>query len=122
MKELNYKFEGMTMAITDMEQMLIFYAEVFDIQFEEQAMYGTKLYSSTWGGLQLLFCPAAIARNTAQQNRIQFDIVVEDIHAIIDLAIQHGGKAMGEISEGQLAWSIGIYDPDHNSMVFKQYK
>jgi len=122
MEKVDYKIEGMTMAITNMEPMLDFYANVFNIEFEEKEMYNSKLYSGVWGGLNLLFCPAEIAGNKAVQNRHQFDIVVSDLPKVVELTAKHGGKPMGEIVEGESAWSIGIYDPDKNSILFKQLK
>ncbi len=83
-------------------------------------MYDSKLYASTWGGLELLFCTANIANNTATQNKHQFDIVVNDIQKIIITAKQYGGKTMGELVEDKYCKSIGIFDPDNNSIVFKQ--
>ncbi|NAS31887.1 hypothetical protein GTQ40_12945 [Flavobacteriaceae bacterium R38] len=122
MENPRYSIQGMTMAITNMEKMLSFYSNVFDIQFEEKEMYNSKLYTGIWGGLNLLFCPAEIAQNTATQNRHQFDIIVSDIQKTIYLAIQHGGETIGDIFEDASSLSIGIYDPDKNSITFKQLK
>lgn len=112
----------MTIAITNMESMLKFYTALFNIKFTEQEMFGTKLYSGQWGDLKLLFCPAEIARNTATQNRHQFDIVVSDIHQTVGVAINNGGAKMGEVNEDDQTLSVGIYDPDQNSMTFKELK
>ena len=122
MKHPNYTIEGLTIAITHMEQMVNFYSQVFNISFEKREMYGSTLYSGEWGGLKLLFCPAEIARNTAVQNRHQFDILVSDLQSTMELAIKHGGKLMGEVVEDDNTQSIGIYDPDNNSLIFKQVK
>lgn len=122
MKKIEFKIEGLTMAITNMEQMLSFYCNVFQIQFKEKEMYESRLYSGVWGGLNLLFCPAEIAGNTAVQNRHQFDIVVSNIKNIIKVTSKYGGKTMGGIVEDELSLSIGIYDPDNNSILFKQLK
>ena len=122
MEKTGYQIEGMTIAVTSMEQMLDFYANTFNIRFTEKEMYGSKLYSSVWGGLNLLFCPANIAGNTSEQNRHQFDILVLDLKKTIEITTKYGGKAMGEIVEDEYSWSIGIYDPDKNSILFKQLK
>lgn len=122
MENVGYRIEGMTMAITNMEQMLEFYANTFNIQFTEKEMYGSKLYSGIWGDLSLLFCPAQVAGNTADQNRHQFDVVVSDLNQTIAITTKYGGKTMGEIVEDESSWSIGIYDPDQNSILFKQLK
>ncbi len=36
MKILDYKIEGLTLAITNMEKMLSFYSKVFNMQFTEK--------------------------------------------------------------------------------------
>ena len=119
---MNFKITSLTMAITHMEAMLKFYSEIFNIKFEEMGMYGAKLYSGTWGQLGLLFCPAELAQNTATQNRHQFDIEVEDLDALQELVLNHGGELMGEVVEDERARSLSVYDPDNNSIVFKQPK
>ena len=117
---MDFQFEGLTIAVTNMRPMLQFYSRVFGIEFKEQELFGATLYAGEWGELQLLFCPAAIAQNTAQQNRHQFDLLVADLDQLIETAIAAGGQLMGPVTEDEHAKSVGIYDPDRNSMVFKQ--
>lgn len=123
MKKEDYHIEGMTMAIKNMAQMLDFYSNTFDIQFSEKELFGDKLYAGVWGGLNLLFCPATLlAKNTAEQNRHQFDIVVADLQKVIEITEKYGGQPMSEVVEDEHAYSVGIYDPDNNSILFKQLK
>lgn len=122
MNDNQYQIEGMTMAITNMDEMLGFYSNVFQISFEEKDMFNTKLYAGKWGDLKLLFCPAALAQNTATQNRHQFDIIVNDLASSIELVKAKGGEIMGETAETDQELSVGIYDPDRNSITLKQYK
>jgi len=122
LRSLEYKMNGMTIAVTNMEQMLDFYSNVFKIEFTKEELYEAKLYSGIWGDLNLLFCPAEIAKNTAKQNRHQFDIVVSDLNKIIKLTMKYGGELIGRITEDEYSWNIGIYDPDRNSILFKQLK
>ncbi len=119
---MDYQITGMTMAIVNMEEMVNFYSHVFGIEFESKEMLGARLYSGVWGGFKLLFCPAELAGNTAKQNRHQFDIVVSDLEEVMALAEKHGGVLMGKVTEDTRSWSIGIYDPDRNSILFKEQK
>ena len=119
---MHYQIEGLTMAVTKMDEMIAFYSAVFSIEFQAREMYGRILYSTSWGRLQLLFCPADLAGNTAEQNRHQFDIVVTDLDAVIKNALANGGELMGEPTEDQNTRTASIYDPDRNSIVFKAYK
>ena len=119
---MNYQIQGLTMAVTNMEAMLHFYMNVFDMKFRERNMNGKFLYSTVWSGLDLLFCPADIAGIKARQNRHQIDIIVKSVKKVIDTAIEYGGKMMGEIVEDENSKSVGIYDPDGNSILFVEMK
>lgn len=119
---MNYQIQGLTMAITNMEAMLDFYMHVFNMTFIEKKMNENHLYSTVWSGLDLLFCPAYLAGIKATQNRHQMDIIVENINKVIDKAIEFGGKMMGEVVEDENSKSVGIYDPDGNSILFVEMK
>lgn len=122
MKESKFKIEGVTLAITDVDNMLNFYTHVFDIEFQGKQMFGTKLYFGKWGTLDLVLCPAAVARNEVKQNRHQFEIAVPNLDKFIEKVSDKGGELMGSINTGPDGTrSIGIYDPDKNSIVVKQY-
>ena len=118
--EKSFEIQGMTIAVTNVNKMLGFYANLFNIEFHKMEMADHTLYSGNWGDLSLLLCPAGLAQNTATQNRHQFDIIVPDLDHILYKVKQYGGQQMGEISEDELYRSVGVYDPDNNSMVFKQ--
>ncbi|MEZ5058399.1 MAG: VOC family protein [Saprospiraceae bacterium] len=117
---MSFQITGLTIAVTNMEAMLAFYSSVFDIKFQAKEMYGSTLYSGRWGQLEVLFCPAEIAQNTATQNRHQFDIIVSDLEKTIQNGLKNGGELMGDIQIEGKTRSVGIYDPDRNSMTFKQ--
>ena len=122
MDKLKYAITGMTIAVTNMEAMLAFYTNVFDIDFTPSDMYNTKLYAGYWAGFNVLFCPAHIAQIFAAQNRHQLEIQVSNIEQAVQLAIQHGGAKMGEVFENEVSKSIGIYDPDRNTILLKEVK
>ena len=122
MIKITATLKGMTIAVTNMNAMLTFYHQVLGIEFSEQELFGRQLYTGKWGTLELLFCPADLAQNTAKQNRHQFDIVVPDLQHVIQLVTANGGSLMSEPVEKEGEWSVGVYDPDQNSMVIKQLK
>lgn len=117
----DYKIEGLTMAINDMTKMLTFYKNVFKIEFTERVEFGAKLYVGKWADLTLLFCPAELAQNKATQNKHQFDIVVKGMDNWIKKCEENGGMSIGEVLSQDGFSSIGIYDPDRNTIVLKQY-
>ncbi len=114
------KILGMTIAVQQMESTLAFYTQLFDLHFEAVEQYGSTLYQAQWSGLQILLCPAALAQNTAKQNRHQLDLEVENIEAKVALVEQWGGTLMGPIAEANGIRQVGIYDPDRNSLVLKE--
>lgn len=122
MNKSEYEIEGLTIAITNMDAMLEFYSSVFGIEFEEVKIPNAKLYSGIFGEMKVLFCPERIANINAKENRQQFDIVVKDIKKTIATALKSGGTQIGELVEGEDLKSVGVYDPDKNSIVFKEYK
>ena len=122
MQNVDFKITGVTLAVTDMDRMLIFYTHVFEIQFQKKEMFGTNLYGGQLGSLDLLLCPAAIARNEAKQNRHQLEIAVSNLDIFIEKINESGGELMGDIiMEPDGSRSVGIYDPDKNSILLKQY-
>ncbi|WP_420317964.1 VOC family protein [Ekhidna sp.] len=114
------KIIGMTIAVTDMHKMVAFYSKVFHLVFEEIEMYESKLSKTQIDAIELLFCPAEIARNTAKQNRHQLEFEVEDLDHTISLVKMNDGTVMGEPSKDSYFVQVGIKDPDNNSIVIKQ--
>lgn len=116
---MQYKAVGMTMAVTNMDAMVAFYSAVFGVEFGVLDMFNTKLYTGKWDGRDLLFCPAKVAGITATQNRHQFDIGVISVKEALERCLEHGGEKMHDVMEDGGLWSVGVRDPDGNSMVFK---
>ena len=113
---------GFTLAVTHIQQMVGFYTHVFSISFEAKELYGGTLYFGDWEGIEICLCPASIAKNTIKQNRHQLDVLVENILETKGLVERYGGGSMGAVEEVQNTISMGIYDPDNNSLVIKQVK
>lgn len=64
---------------------------------------------------------AEIAKNEAQQNRHQFDIIVFNLAEMIEKVVEFGGEVIGVIAENEDFKSVGIFDPDRNSLVLKEW-
>ena len=122
MAQQSYSHEGLTMAVTNMDEMVQFYSNVFSISFDKREVYGTVLYSGQWGNLRLLMCPAELAQVHVDRNRQQFDMVVEDIEEIMSICLANGGKELNAVQDQEEVITASIFDPDGNSIVFKQYK
>ncbi len=114
------KLTGITLAVTDMDRMIKFYRHLLKIEFNAVEMYGAELYESKIEGMKILFCPAAIARNTATQNRLQLELEVTDLDVLLSDILQLGGEILGEKQQEGSFIQVGIKDPDNNSIVLKQ--
>ena len=108
------------MAVFNMDAMIRFYNQVFGIEFKKENMFDTVLYKCYWDGLDILFCPAELANNYSEQNRHQFDIIVKDIEEAVKQVIMNEGTIISKIKAGKIYKSVGIKDPDNNSIVLKQ--
>ena len=114
------KVGGMTIAVTEMQKMIDFYQNVFELDFEEVDMYNAKLFKSNLDKMEVLFCPASIAQNTATQNRHQLTLEVDDLELILKRVSKHKGEIMGEKLKNGAFFQIGIKDPDNNSILLTQ--
>ena len=120
MENPTYKIEGMTVAVNNMDAMVNFYSKVFNIEFSSNEMYGATLYSGEWGGMKVLFCPAEIAQIDVNRNRHQFDVIVGDLNQTLQIALSEEGKMLGEVQQNDEMKSGAVFDPDGNSIVFKE--
>lgn len=107
-----------TMAITNMEAMVRFYESVFDTKLEPFEAMGERFYQGRLLGCVVLFCPNRIAGVVAEQNRHQFDLLTDQIDAVVQRAVSAGGTARDGTNAG--AKTATITDPDGNTMVIIQ--
>ena len=112
------QIKGFTLAVTDMDKMKTFYSNVFNVNFEAKELGGEVLYEGKLGQLDILLCPAALAKNTAKQNRHQFDIWVTALDDILENTRAYGGHIMAH-DHPQAA---SIKDPDGNDITLHQRK
>ncbi len=108
-----------TIACTDISAMTAFYSKVFNVEFKERD-FGFKMYSTKIGDINFLFCPNEIAGVIAEQNRHQFDYLVENIGEVIDRALSAGGLLHTELQKTETESNVTIQDPDGNTMNFIQ--
>ena len=115
------QISGMTLAATNMEAMVAFYNTVLDTDFQPVELFpGATGYRGTLAGMNVLMCPNSVARVDARQNRQQFDFWVDDVLATVAAALAHSGREVSPIYEQNGILIGSVYDPDGNSMVFKQ--
>ncbi|WP_462247920.1 VOC family protein [Ekhidna sp.] len=110
------KITGMTLAVFKMQEMVKFYSQVFQIQFEELSMFDSKLYKTSLGDLDILFCPAELAQNTSTQNRHQLNFTINNLEDISKEIATLDGEIMGDVQNDGSSIRVGIKDPDKNTI------
>ena len=113
------RLAGLTIATTNMNQMVDFYNSVFNaglkptVHIGEEQFYGGKI-----NDLELTLCPNTIAGVVAEQNRQQFRFVVDDIADVISKGLAHFGVEINPIDEYKGAKVASLADPDGNTIEF----
>ena len=116
MDESNFTLSKITIAITNINEMVFFYKTVFKCEFNEVSIANTTLYSGNLFGIKILLCPNELAGVIAQQNRQQFDIEVTDIKTVLQDVIKANGKVKETYNPETKTASVT--DPDGNTIVF----
>ncbi|WP_425391593.1 VOC family protein [Ekhidna sp.] len=121
MNSSNIRVEGITIAITNEDEMVKFYQNVFNIEFKQEDAFGSTLYHGSVSSFNILLCPNKIANVNAEKNRIQFDLVVTDLNETIKVVTANGGSLLEEPKQHEQEVFGSVVDPDGNTIVLKQY-
>ena len=110
---------GLTIAATNMPEMVRFYNAVFDAGLRATVHIGEEqFYAGTLCDMKLTFCPNTIAGVTAEQNRQQFRFQVTDIEAVMAKGLANYGDEINPIEEYKGAKVASLADPDGNTIEF----
>ena len=120
MAQTTTKINKITVAVFNEKKMKSFYENVFNIKFKTLNNPGFNLYVGDWGGLEIQFCPAEIAKNTAAQNRHQFHVDVKEMDSILQTVKNHGGSIIEDVVVNKSQKHASITDPDSNTIVLQQ--
>jgi predicted enzyme related to lactoylglutathione lyase len=102
--------------VHNMETMLNFYSEAFQVQFREVDTYGIRSQFGEMNGITLKFVPIRDDTDFKGFPVHQPGFVVKDVEAVVALAVKHGGRQEGQIirSNGQI--QAAVRDPDGNTI------
>jgi len=115
------ELNGLTIAVSNMAQMVKFYNAVFSANLEPTVHIGdSQFYGGTLAGMQLTLCPNDIAGVVAEQNRQQFRFQVDDIEAMMKNGEANHGTVVNPIDEYKGAKVSSLADPDGNTIEFVQ--
>lgn len=108
--------DKITIAVTDVEKALAFYAAVFGIKFKTFNIEGNVLCSGLLGTINIVLCPKSFAGIKASENTIQLRFVVNDIKQAIETGKKYSGEIINEIFQEDNEYYAALRDPDGNSL------
>lgn len=114
----NFKISQVTLAANNIEKMAEFYSKVFKTELKSFEAMNSKFYSGNIAGISTMLCPNTIAGVTAEQNRHQFDYMVENLDEIIKNVLLSHGALKGEVSINENGKMATVIDPDGNTINF----
>ncbi len=110
------KLASIAIRVANVESMLAFYTEAFQIQFQEVDTYGIKSQFGEMDGVTLKFVPIRDEADFKGYPIHQPGFMVPDVQYVIDVAQKYGGRQEGRTirSEGKI--QAAIRDPDGNTI------
>jgi len=102
--------------VHNMDAMLAFYSEAFQVQFHEVDTYGIKSQFGEVGDITLKFVPIRADVDFDEYPVHQPGFSVPDVEAVIALAIKHGGRQEGKIIREGSQIQAAVRDPDGNTI------
>lgn len=102
--------------VYNMEAMLNFYAEAFQVQFHEVNTYGIRSQFGELDGITLKFVPIRDDADFKGFPVHQPGFMVSDVETVIALALKHGGRQEGKIIRNGGMTQAAIRDPDGNTI------
>jgi catechol 2,3-dioxygenase-like lactoylglutathione lyase family enzyme len=102
--------------VSNLEAMLAFYSEAFQVQFREVDTYGIRSQFGEVGGVTLKFVPIRDDADFKGYPIHQPGFVVPDVEAVIELALKHGGRQEGRTIHADGRVQAAVRDPDGNTI------
>ena len=110
------KLSSLAIRVANMDSMLAFYSEAFQVEFREVDTYGIRSQSGELDGITLTFVPIRDVSDFTGYPIHQPGFVVPDVQSLIDIAQKHGGRQEGQIMRAGGKIQAAIRDPDGNTI------
>jgi predicted enzyme related to lactoylglutathione lyase len=107
---------SIALRVYNMDAMLAFYAEAFQVQFREVDTYGIRSQFGEMDGLMLKLVPLRESEDFKGFPVHQPGFIVPDVEAVIALAQKHGGRQEGRLIQVDGKMQAAIRDPDGNTI------
>jgi catechol 2,3-dioxygenase-like lactoylglutathione lyase family enzyme len=102
--------------VANMEAMLAFYSKAFQIEFREEDTYGIRSQFGEMDGITLKFVPIRDNADFENFPVHQPGFRVADVEAVVNLALQYGGRQEGQILRSGAKTQAAVRDPDGNTI------
>jgi catechol 2,3-dioxygenase-like lactoylglutathione lyase family enzyme len=110
------KISSIAFRVYNMDAMVAFYTETFQIEFREVDTYGIRSQFGDVDGITLKFVPIRESDDFKNFPVHQPGFVVPDVEAVIALAIKHGGRQEGQTVHAEGKTQAAVRDPDGNTI------
>jgi catechol 2,3-dioxygenase-like lactoylglutathione lyase family enzyme len=102
--------------VYNMDAMLAFYSEAFNVSFQEVDTYGIRSQFGDVDGITLKFVPIRESDDFQKFPVHQPGFVVPDVEAVIACALKHGGRQEGQTIRADGRVQAAVRDPDGNTI------
>lgn len=107
---------SIALRVANMDAMLAFYSQAFQIRFREVDTYGIRSQFGEMNGVTLKFVPIRDDVDFKGFPIHQPGFMVPDVQAVIDIALKHGGRQEGQTLQVDGKTQAAIRDPDGNTI------
>ncbi len=107
---------SIALRVANMDAMLAFYSEAFQVQFQEVDTYGIQSQFGDVDGVTLKFVPIRDDADFKGYPVHQPGFVVPDVEAVVALAVKHGGRQEGQTLQADGRVQAAVRDPDGNTI------
>jgi catechol 2,3-dioxygenase-like lactoylglutathione lyase family enzyme len=111
---------SVALRVHNMDRMVAFYTEAFGGKFHEVDARGIRSRFGEVGGLTMKLVPIRDAADFKNFPVLQLGFTVDDIQAIIAVAVKHGGRQEGQTIKDDQRLHAAIRDPDGNTIELYQ--
>jgi catechol 2,3-dioxygenase-like lactoylglutathione lyase family enzyme len=110
------KLSSIAFRVYNLDAMLAFYSEAFQVEFQEVDTYGIRSQFGDVDGITLKFVPIRESDDFKKFPVHQPGFIVPDVEAVITIAIKHGGRQEGQTLRAEGRVQAAIRDPDGNTI------
>ncbi len=110
------KLSSIAIRVANVESMVAFYTEAFQIQFRTVNTYGIQSLFGELNGITLKFVSIRDEADFKGYPIHQPGFMVPDVQAVIDIALKYGGRQEGQIIRSDGKIQAAIRDPDGNTI------